>query len=130
MVMNLDISDILKKLYEDSLTINRYTKVTNPIDGTTGIELDDIPVITGVPCRISFGDTDNPEKGKEESNPIYMEIKIFCGSDVDIRVGDKLTVKRMGNDGTTILATYTGTANLPHIYISHKEFAITEVGVA
>lgn len=114
--------------YTDTLTINRYTEIDNP-DGTTGMGLPEEPLYSDVRCRISFSQSDNPESGKEDSNPIYLQVKIFCSPDVDIQKGDALVAQRIGDD-SNVIATYEGIANLPFKYVTHQEVLFTEVGDA
>jgi hypothetical protein len=119
---------LLATTYTDKLSINRYGKVDNP-DGTTGTKLPDIPVYTDIPCRLSFNQEDNPETSKQDVNPIYLQIKVFCGVGVDIRKGDFIEVEKLADDGT-VLALYKGTANLPLVYTTHKEILFAKVGDA
>lgn len=122
-------SQLFNSMYTDRLKIHRFVEVENE-DGTQDVELSKSPVYDNVPCRISFANSDNPDSAQEERNPERLQLKLFCAADVDIRKGDKLTALRMAEDGTTILQKYTGTANLPAQYVTHKEVLITEVGEA
>ena len=119
---------LLAPTYTDKLSINRYTEIENA-DGTIGIGLPETPLYSDVQCRISFQSSDNPESGKEDSNPIYMQMKIFCKPNEDIKKGDILIAERIGDDGE-IIATHKGIANLPFKYVTHQEVLITEVGDA
>lgn len=114
--------------YTDRLTINRYTEIDNP-DGTTGMGIPEEPLYSDVKCRVSFNQSDNPESGKEDSNPIYLQVKIFCSTDVDIQKGDILVANRIGDDGS-VIASYKGIANLPFKYVTHQEVLFAEVGDA
>lgn len=119
---------LLTLTYTDKLSINRYTEIENA-DGTIGMGLPETPLYSDVQCRISFKNSDNPESNKDDTNPIYMQVKIFCNPNVDIKKGDILVAERVGDDGS-ILATYTGTANLPFRYVTHQEVLFAEVGDA
>lgn len=119
---------LLTSTYTDRLSINRYTEIEN-VDGTIGMGLPETPVYSDVQCRISFKNSDNPESNKDDSNPIYMQIKIFCNPEVDIKKGDILVAEKIGDDGS-VLATYKGIANLPFKYVTHQEVLFTEVGDA
>lgn len=119
---------LLEPMYTDKLSIKRYQEVTNA-DGTTGIALSATPIYSNVACRISFGQSDNPDSGKDDSNPIYLQIKIFCSPTVDVRKGDILTVNRIGDEGE-ILKTYNGVANLPFMMVTHQEVLFAKVGDA
>jgi len=119
---------LITSTYTDKLSINRYTEIDNP-DGTIGMGIPEEPLYSDVQCRISFKQSDNPESNKEDTNPIYMQVKIFCNSEVDIKKGDILVAQRIGDDGS-ILETYNGTANLPFKYVTHQEVLFAEVGDA
>ena len=82
---------LLSPTYTDRLSINRFTEITNP-DGTIGMGLPKTPLYSDVQCRISFNSSDNPETTKEDSNPIYLQVKIFCSPSVDIKKGDILNI--------------------------------------
>jgi hypothetical protein len=119
---------LLAPTYTDKLSINRYTEIENA-DGTIGMGISEEPLYSDVQCRISFKQSDNPESNKDDSNPIYMQMKIFCSPDVDIQKGDILVAYRIGDDGSAI-ASYKGIANLPFKYVTHQEVLFTEVGDA
>ena len=129
MVMKLSgFSKVLNQLYTDKMSVFRYTETLND-DGTVGTGLVEQPVIEDKPCRISFPSTDNPETTKEDSNPIYLQIKVFCNADLDVKKGDKLIVSRLDDNGN-IIKSYKGTANLPLQFVTHKEILLVEVGDA
>ena len=119
---------LLIPTFTDKLSINRHTEITNT-DGTIGISIPEIPLYENIKCRISFQSSDSPESNKEDSNPIYMQIKIFCKPNEDIKKGDIITAQKIGDDGS-VIETYTGIANLPFKYVTHQEVLITEVGDA
>lgn len=122
-------SQILEGLYTDKLNISRFVEVINT-DGTQGVALSKTPIYTDVPCRISFGSTDNPDGATEDKNPERLQLKLFCKADVDIQKGDTITAIRMSDDGKTELKTYKGTANLPAQFVTHQEVLIMQVGDA
>ena len=127
--MNLSsFGNILQSMYTDEMDIYRYTEVEDT-DGTTTTKLSNSPLYTDVPCRISFSSPDEPETTREERNPIYLRIKVFCSSTVDISKGDRIIARRL-DEHKNVLATYEGTANLPYVFVTHKEILLTEVGDA
>lgn len=126
--MNLgSFGKMLNTLYTDKMSIFRHTEVLND-DTTTSVEESETPVYTDIPCRISFTSTDNPETTKEDSNPVYLQIKLFCSADIDVQKGDKIVVQRIDNGN--VIATYKGTANLPLQFVTHKEILLVQVGDA
>ncbi len=119
---------LLATTYMDVMSINRYVPHENE-DGTTGTRLPETPLHEAVPCRISFEQEDNPEPGKQDVNPIYQKIKLFCGVGTDIKKGDFVEAKKVGDDGT-VIGLYKGTANLPLVYTTHKEILLVKGGDA
>lgn len=119
---------ILKIMYTDKMSISRCVETENA-DGTTDVSTNEKPVYIDIPCRISFSATDNPESNKEDTNPKYLQIKVFCNPEVDVIKGDKLVVSKLDDNGN-VITTYTGTANLPQQFITHKEVLLVEVGDA
>lgn len=121
-------SKILSSTYTDKLTITRRVKIPNP-DGTTGFGYPPIPLYSDKACRISFKESDVPEMGKEDTNPFTMQVKIFGAPELDIQKGDKLVAQKIDESGN-VMATYTGTANLPLKYVTHQEVLFDKVGDA
>ena len=121
-------SKFLAPMYTDTMTVTRRASTENE-DGTTSVKLSTTPVYENIPCRISASQADNPESTADDSNPKYSEIKIFCAPDYNIHKGDKIQAVKKQEDGTTLI-TYTGTANLPLAFVTHKEIILAEVGDA
>lgn len=119
---------LLETMYVDTMTVYRYTTSTNS-DGTTSIKLSPNAVYTDIPCRISATKPDNSESSLVDKNPQRAEIKIFCSTQYGIHKGDKIVAKKKQDDGTTLI-TYTGTSNLPLIYVTHTEVVLVDVGDA
>jgi hypothetical protein len=123
-------SRLVEPFYTDKLSIKRHTGSEDPVDHTTKAVLSKEPIYSGIPCKISFSHADSPNADTDSLNPISLEIKIICSVSVDIKKGDSLTAYKMAEDGTTVLGTYTGIANLPLIYATHKEILFIKAGVA
>lgn len=119
---------IISSTYTDIMDIYRHVEVMNT-DGTSGIQISQMPLYTGIKCRISFENRDASNTISEDTNPINLQIKIFCEPSVDIKKGDKLIVYRNDDNGN-IMSSYEGIANLPFVYTTHKEIEITEIGDA
>jgi hypothetical protein len=122
------VKNIYSTMYTDRFDVIRYEQVEND-DGTTGLEMQDVPVIQDIPCRISFEKADASHNGKDDSNPIYMDLKIFCAPEHDIEKGDTLVVRRISDIGE-VMHIYKGIASLATVYPSHKEIGLTQVGDA
>lgn len=119
---------VLVGFYTDRFSIKRKTGKENA-DGTLGTVVPEIPLYSDIKCRVSFSNTDNPDSGREDSNPISLQIKIFCLPEVDVQKGDILTVDKL-NDAGAIMKSYFGRANLPLMYTTHLEILIDNVGDA
>lgn len=120
---------IISSTYTDKMNVYRHEKSSVADDGTTGIKLKPTLQASNVKCRISFDSKDYPQSDLEASNPINMQIKIFCGPSVDIQKGDRLIVDRLDESGN-IIKSYSGIANLPFNFVTHQEVGIVEVGDA
>ena len=121
-------SKLLAPMYNDTMTVYRREPAEND-DGTTSVKLSQTPVYEDIPCRISTTKADSPNSDADDTNPQYSEIKIFCAPEYNVRKGDKIVAIKKQDDGTTLI-TYTGTANLPLSFVTHKEIALVEVGDA
>lgn len=121
-------SKLLAPMYTDEMTVYRRASTENE-DGTTAVKLSPTPVYENIPCRISATQADNSESTADDTNPTYSEIKVFCAADYNIHKGDKIVAVKKQDDGTTLI-TYTGTANLPFAFVTHKEIVLAEVGDA
>lgn len=121
-------SNVLSALYTDKMSVFRYVETKNA-DETVSVELKKVPEISDQPCRISFPTTDNPETTKEDSNPIYLQIKVFCSVKLAVKKGDTIIAHRLDDNGN-IIKSYKGTANLPLHFVTHQEILLVEVGDA
>ena len=119
---------LLETMYGDTMTVYRHATSINS-DGTTSTKLSPNAVYTDIPCRISATKLDNSESSLVDKNPQRAEIKIFCSTQYGIHKGDKIVAKKKQDDGTTLI-TYTGTSNLPLIYVTHTEVVLVDVGDA
>ena len=118
-----DFSGIISTLFTDKMSINRYQERKNS-DETIDTILQDIPLYSEVPCRLSFASRENPEDNEIDDVPIKISPKIFCKRDVDIKAGDFITVHRFDDDGN-ITASYSGKVGLPSVFMTHKEVMFT-----
>lgn len=119
---------LLTSTYTDNMDIYRHTQVTNA-DGTIGIGIPATPVHSKVKCRLSFESRDYPKSDLEDTNPINLQLKIFCGPYTDIKKGDRLVANRIDENGN-VMKSYQGTANLPFIFATHQEVEVVESGDA
>lgn len=126
--MNLGkYAKVLNILYTDKMSVARYVEKRNR-DGTIGIKKDET-FLSDIPCRISFTSSDNPETNREDINPLYLSIKIFCNVEIDIKKGDYIKAERVDNKGETI-EVYEGNANEPYKFVTHQEILLVKRGTA
>lgn len=117
--------DTIRKIFESKMTdrcsIYRRKTIINP-DKTTQVVLDKNPILSDVPCRISFirYKVENPSDMQLDSNPIQLTPKIFFPLYTDIKAGDTVKLNRISSEGITLL-TYSGILGLPAYYDTHIE---------
>lgn len=113
----MDITSIVNDEDEDGATVTGYPTTPQQID---------------VPCRISLSAMDSPKEKTELYNTVKTKPVIFCRPDVNIKAGDKITVRRLKPDGT-VYETYSGMLAIsgrPNKYETHQQFELTMEGDA
>lgn len=111
---------LLAMLYDDRMDVLRYIHTENP-DGTTETSMQPEPVLTNVPCRVSFSNsTDDPNDVVVDENPIKYMPRIFCSPDVPLQAGDYVIVYRKDDSGRTTYS-YKGNIAQPNWYSNHIE---------
>ena len=118
----------IEKLYTDRFDAYRYVEEDDE-DGTTEMKISKTPHIINQRCRVSFvpNRQEDPKDTDVDSNPIRTQPKIFAAPDCGLAVGDYVVVRRLADDGKTVLAKYSGPVGLPFLYPSHLECQIGEV---
>lgn len=125
-----EYSGYLQILHTDQMDIT--SKVTaEDEDGAEYSFYPESPQQVDVPCRISLTAKDTPATSqpfeKVELRPI-----VFCALDVQVRAGDRITVRRIHADGS-VYETYKGlasTAGNPNKWSTHQEFELAMEGDA
>lgn len=116
----IDEIEILAETYRDKVDISRYTTIKKP-NGATSSDFG--VVYTDVPCAIS----------KAQNGAVYEEatnnstsygMTLFAKPDVDIAIGDTLTVTRFNGKASEFIA------GEPMYYESHIEVPIARKVVA
>lgn len=118
----------LQQLYSDEMDITSTEKVKN--GNTVANVYPQEPQQVGIPCRISFPGYDTISKKTDPYDPISLKPKIFCNPDVEIKAGDRISIRRKYPDGT-IYASFDGLVSIsgyPKRYSSHLEFEIDMEG--
>lgn len=103
-------------LYKDSLSVYRYTDVSNG-DGSTIKKLQAVPEISAIPCLMNIESADNAAPATE-INSIDAVYTMFTSDLIDIRAGDHLNIRRRGKN-------YKFTAGLPIVYDFQQEVPLS-----
>ncbi|MDR1067611.1 MAG: hypothetical protein LBL35_09335 [Clostridiales bacterium] len=77
-----------------------------------------VKILKDAPCHISFSRADSADVGSERQTAKGVVI-INCVRGMDIRNGDFVTARRLGENGTT-LAVYDGIIGKPNVSASRK----------
>lgn len=122
------IRGIIEHMYQDRFDAYRYEPVLED-DGTTTQRLASSPFLADQPCRVSFvpNRQEDPKDSLQDATPVKTQPKIFAAPDCGLQVGDYVVARRLADDKSTVLATYTGPVGLPFLYPSHLECQIGEV---
>lgn len=108
-----DVRKQLAMLYTDRMTVKRYASGKDE-DGATRKELESVPEMQDIPCRISFQGRDEPRRS-DDGNPTEVQPLLICAPDVPLRSGDFVTVTRPGRGGD-IQQVYAGNIGRPNPY--------------
>lgn len=106
-------------LYDDRMDVYRHEETKNE-DGTTDVNIEEIPLYTNVPCRLSFEYRDLKNDGIRGTDAIRYMPKVFCRKEVDIRPGDFIVLTRYSDDGT-ISRVFRGHLGDSAWYSTHQE---------
>jgi hypothetical protein len=120
----IDLSRFTKYItpyFSDQMDIYRLVDQKSE-SGANNRIMPDEPLYSGVPCRISFSGSD---PALDQGNPAYkeesVEIKIFSGTNVDLKNGDTVHLHRqISNRG---IITYRGKVGRSDFYATHQETA-------
>lgn len=104
----------IERLYEDTCTIYRYEKTTDPDTEETVQKA--VAVYTDQACRVSqkMLGTNNQT---DAQNDIKYETKLFIAPELEIKQGDMIEVTRVN-------VTRKYEAGEPFLYPSHQEVSI------
>lgn len=106
-------------LYNDRMDIYRTSKEENE-DYTTDISYEPEPLYKDISCRLSFSSDDTGADSEVDLNPVRFNPKLFCSSEVDLRAGDYIIVRRYSDNGS-VMITYEGSVSMPSKYSTHQE---------
>ncbi|QEK11691.1 hypothetical protein FQB35_04555 [Crassaminicella thermophila] len=114
--------DILEQTYFNRMKIIRITEIITEWDETISKE---ITVASNIKCAVSQTRRSSYNAAQTNvANEIKYTPKLFCGPDVDIKVGDKLIIT-LENGMTREYKT-----GEPYLYSSHQEIPLLREGEA
>ena len=104
-----------EQLYDGVCTVTEHRKVKDEKTKLSGME--DVIVLEGQPCRISFSKVSQSIQGESSAN-ISQSIKLFISPDVTIQPGSKITVTQNG------VTTVYKSSGVPAVYATHQEIML------
>jgi hypothetical protein len=108
----------VERMYDDRVTISRYSDVKDP--ATKETKQVPLPIYEDQPCKLS--QTGLPRNGQtEDANNINYDAKLFIAPELEIKQGDLIAVTRAATGRTE---TYTAGQPYPP-YKSHQEVILT-----
>ena len=113
------LGKLFTMLYDDRMDIFRTSKQQDD-DDTTSIAYEPDALYTDIRCRLSFSSDDSASDADIDRTPVRFSPKLFCESNVDLRAGDYVKVRRLSDDGS-LMVTYEGPIAQPSKYSTHQE---------
>lgn len=102
-------------LYDGVCTVTEYRKVKDEKTKLSGME--DVIVLEGQPCRISFSKVSQAIQTESAENTT-QSIKLFISPDVIIQPGSKITATQNG------VTTVYKSSGVPAVYATHQEIML------
>lgn len=109
----------LESLYKGRCDIVSQKEVFDPITKQTSFE--DVKVITGQPCRLSFKTIAIAQEGNGATR-LSQVIKVFIAPDIEVKAGSRLVITQNGKT-----AEYKASGE-PALYSSHQEIVLELAG--
>lgn len=104
-----------EQLYDGVCTVTEYRKVKDEKTKLSGME--DVVVLEGQPCRISFSKVSPVVQSESAANAVQT-IKLFISPDVIIQPGSKITATQNG------VTTVYKSSGVPAVYATHQEIML------
>ena len=105
----------IESLYKGQCTVSEYQSVNDPVTKIT--EKQEVAVLTGQPCRLSFKAVTGTTTADGAAN-ITQAVKLFIAPELNIKPGSKLTVMQNG-----VIADYQSSGQ-PAVYTHHQEIVL------
>jgi len=131
--MSIDLreySGYLELLYNDRMDIASGVE-TVASDGSTLNKYPDVPQQRDIPCKVSQSAKDVVE-GDVVHEPVKLNPTIFCSTDIQVKAGDRITIRKCHPDGT-VYDTFEGLlaeTGRPNKFATHQEFELKMDGDA
>lgn len=109
----------LESLYKGRCDIVSQKEVFDPITKQTSFE--DVKVVTGQPCRLSFKTITMAQEGSGATR-LSQVIKVFIAPDIEVKAGSRLVITQNGKT-----AEYKASGE-PALYGSHQEIILELAG--
>jgi len=113
----------IESTYFHTLSINRLGDTEDEFGGTNQAYAD-VSTLQDIVCGYSQSSRSKNTTQTETRNVISYNPKLFCDPSLDIKTGDRVTIKY---EERTIGVFTTGK---PYYYNSHQEVPLTELGEA
>lgn len=118
---------IIDFMLKDKMTVKRLMDITDPNTGLTKQDYFNVEGYENIPCKISFGSTDNATvpANNNDSNPYSINPQLFYSLNHTLKKGDKISVDIIGNKGE-VLSTINAICGESKVYQLYKQ---TELSV-
>ena len=108
------VRSAIESLYIGSCDIYKYRTTTNPKNKRE--ETADVPVYTGMPCRLSI--QNSPAASEGETSGITQTIKLFLSPEIIVEPGSKIAVTQHGR------TAWYRNSGVPAVYSVHQEIIL------
>lgn len=104
----------IEKLYTGTCDVIEH----RPIEDGALTRYEDVTVLKGQPCRLSFGQSPAAGDVADGASPLTQTVKLFLAPEVKIMPGSKIIVTQAGQ---TVAFNQSGP---PAFYESHQEISL------
>jgi len=113
----------IESTYFHTLSVNRLGNTVDEWGGTVQ-GYADVETLQDISCGYSQGSRSKNTTQTETRNVISYNPKLFCDPSLDIKTGDRITIKY----SERTIGTFT--SGKAYYYDSHQEVPLTELGEA
>lgn len=114
----------ISSTYFHTMSISRIQNTKDKYGGTMQKYMP-IPILQLIPCAFSQNSRNGTNATQtESSNVVTYNPKVFCSTNLDIKVGDRISII----NNSRPLGEFT--ASQPYYYDSHQEVTLLKLGEA